>query len=368
MSADNRVSTEEYLKDFYKPKPLIRWHSEVEAVVLAPHDEREVLQLAYGLTPIVRILGEAYPANGADYEAYPLLVEPTFKITARGHQVVHSLRQGLVSYDERGFVGNYRALYDGRLRLASLLKDYHDQPIPARFDGSDEFVPTTADQILQNFGLHGRYFFTYLTNFFVIGKKAVAYASPSTVDNSEFSQLLRPELQLKLKQTQNESSLSRTWSYSHPTFLALLQALLISSATERAALFESVVAAVKLDDIQVSLGGRIVNNVQIGSGKYPATLSRYLPDFVIRLIATGFAKGDVESRSIIPTDAAYNLKGILPAVCDDPDMFVQWMDFSQSPPAAKQVQSASFDQWIMQFFHALKEAVDKLPEAPEVDR
>lgn len=320
-----------------------------EEVVLNPADDRTPFAGA-GLNTIA-LFTRKYTSM-IPPEFYPMIFKTAYsRSRSQAYaRAVGALKAGKALYDEGSFDRPPGAVLECRHKLASLMKASGVESMRTRFFGETEFSVRTVADIFDGVEVGCDFLSTFTQNFMQLGCPLYRAAGVER-DDAGFQETLKE----RTRSTYRSMPTGREWTSYH-RYLDVLFAFAASTEAERKALFESMVSADAVSDINVSLGGRIRNNTYCGTGRYPAMSLRYAGELALLLVKHGVVKPRLDIGTLELTDGGRRLIEFLPASCDDPDKYGHFHDFSLNPPAIPRSEAAAVEAWLMDYFTKLKAA------------
>lgn len=343
-----------YLEGFYAIEPI---EDEVgEVIVLNPSDDRTRF-MGEGMN-ISSLLSRKH-AFGIPDAMYPIMFTEAYARPNRDRyaKVVRAMKKGAVRYDEGIFDRPPGAVLDCRHILAFIMKSHGVESLPTRFFGEKEFSLRTTKELLDDLEVASDFHATFVQNFMVLGVPFYRAAGLVTEDGG-FGELLKEETRRRYRMMPT----GRVW-VSYHRYLDVIFAFAHSTEEERKALFAGMISADSPEDIDVSLGGVIRENVYHGTGKYPPMSLRYAGDLALQLVKHGVVRAVLERETLEFTAAGLKLIEILPESCDDPDRYGHFHDFSMTPPAMPLKEAARVEAWLMDYFTTLKDAFAALSDS-----
>ncbi|NTF18076.1 hypothetical protein G6L37_06635 [Agrobacterium rubi] len=341
----HQFDLKEHLRNHYEVAQVARF--EVEDVVLNPADDRLPFS-GSGLN--IESLVWRKNASGIPAEFYPivfdLMLAPSKNVAYQ--KTVRLMKAGRARYDEGNFARPPGAVLDSRYTLAFLMKSHGVASIPTRFSDDADFVVRTADELMDAVRLHGLFLATFTQNFLQLGMPFYHAAGVQRCDEG-FESLMKESVCKYYKRVQTRPE----W-VSYYRYVDIIFAFGEATEEQRKNLYASILAAETIEDISVSLGGRIQDNLYIGTGKYPPMSLRYSAELALTLVKHGIVRPDIESGTLELTDAGRKLIELLPETLDDPDRYGHFLDFAKVPPSIPAHQSLAVQGWLMDYFETLK--------------
>jgi hypothetical protein len=302
-----------------------------------------------------------FPSD-APLTEYPFVNEPVFGFTcgeiANPRYLELEAMVGTANelfYDELGFEemgtcaatrSSFRAIYD---KLGA------SKPIVMRLNDDDDFAEVTYRYLDKAIGASERFLWSYASNFrkliLPLVINAIA-AEPSILPVSRCLAGGRGRVLNTMALRDKDSLKALVTAVSRPGYLAMLYAVRAATEAERNSVLAQMMDPQAFN--RLTVGKRLVDGNWIGSGQETPQPHSGGADEVLALIASNLLVADIDNLTLRLAADAEKLLATLPPECDQPDWKI---GLFQANGFIDGTFTATVDEWVMDYFGAVKTAL-----------